>query len=467
MGVVKATYLMNGRGQDHPKEELREINMSSLASRRVGSSLVVLGHKLYRWRGDTAFTSRSDPENTIEMFDFATGKWSSEKTSPETKVDVVDCEVDWFDTNSDIPVAVTGSSMVSMGDNTLYLFGGFGTIEREKYYRGLYRLDLNAYKWKRIVPINDAEGPMAKYLAGMVTLDETRGLILIFGGFGVLGMGHNRQKGADYCWSQEFRAVWTNELHIYDISESVWRGVETTGTKPPPCAAASFTRIDRDRIVLFGGRQQNERVNQLHILDTSCWQWSGPRLQSSPQEPWPSPRSLHTAVCLLDPLHVQLPSLDSDMDTVMGPSFTKQRLLVIWGQDTSGDQITESWILDTDTMTWSLNENIVQCKGRKWHSSAVYHPTPYESIIVTTGGFNKDEMMFLINPSQPDPDNFYVKTGVCSLYQLCLQCANSVEGLSTWLLPKHIQRHLHETRTFSDNYKSLKLTDHSSKFCVA
>ena len=75
-------------------------------------------------------------------------------------------------------------------------------------------------------------------------------------------------------------------------------------------------------------------------------------------------------------------------------------------------------------------------------------------------------MMFLIYPSQPDPDNFYVKTGVCSLYQLCLQCVNSVEGLSTWLLPKHIQRHLQETRTFSDNYKSLKLTNHSSSFVL-
>ena len=50
-----------------------------------------------------------------------------------------------------------------------------------------------------------------------------------------------------------------------------WRVVHTTGMKPPPCAAFSFTRIDAQRVLLFGGRQQRQRVNDAYILDLEKW----------------------------------------------------------------------------------------------------------------------------------------------------------------------------------------------------
>ena len=406
-----------------------------------------------------------DPENTIEVFDFTTGEWSTFETSPETEGGA-DCG------SMDMPDSVTGCSMVGVGESTLYLFGGFGTMEREVYYRGLFKLDINTWKWKRLEPINDYDGPMAKYLAGMITLDDIHGLILIFGGFGVMNKAQKRQRGADYLWSQEFRAVWTNELHIYDTRESIWKGMETTGIKPPPCAAASFTRIDRHRIALFGGRQQKERVNELHILDTSCWHWSGPIMQPSPDKLWPSPRSLHTAVSLLDPFYVQPPSLTSSIESNTDTSdalFTKQNLLVLWGQDTNGDQLSQAWLLDTETLSWkNLYRRVLNCQGRKWHSSAAYYPSPYEAIVVTTGGFNQSEMMLFLDPRHPNPDNFYFKTGVCSLYQLCLQCVSSFDDKyrnALLYLPKHIQRHLHEFKVTEKQNKSIALADHGSKFC--
>lgn len=57
-------------------------------------------------------------------------------------------------------------------------------------------------------------------------------------------------------------------IHIY-IGE--WISPVTSGVRPPPCAAFSFTKVDRSRVVLFGGRQQRERVNEVHILDMSSW----------------------------------------------------------------------------------------------------------------------------------------------------------------------------------------------------
>ncbi len=51
----------------------------------------------------------------------------------------------------------------------------------------------------------------------------------------------------------------------------MWYSPELSGCRPPPCAAFSFTRIDRHRVVLFGGRQQKERVNEIYILDMNEW----------------------------------------------------------------------------------------------------------------------------------------------------------------------------------------------------
>ena len=44
-----------------------------------------------------------------------------------------------------------------------------------------------------------------------------------------------------------------------------------TGIPPPPCAAFSITRVDPHRLVIFGGKQVNSRVNEIHILNLDTW----------------------------------------------------------------------------------------------------------------------------------------------------------------------------------------------------
>lgn len=62
-------------------------------------------------------------------------------------------------------------------------------------------------------------------------------------------------------------------LTVMDLSciAGRWTVVHTTGMKPPPCAAFSFTRIDSQRVLLFGGRQRRQRVNDAYILDLEKW----------------------------------------------------------------------------------------------------------------------------------------------------------------------------------------------------
>ena len=51
----------------------------------------------------------------------------------------------------------------------------------------------------------------------------------------------------------------------------MWISPETTGSRPPPCAAFTFMRVDPCRVVVFGGRQIGGRVNELHILNMENW----------------------------------------------------------------------------------------------------------------------------------------------------------------------------------------------------
>lgn len=83
-------------------------------------------------------------------------------------------------------------------------------------------------------------------------------------------------------------------------------------------------------MVVFGGRQMEGRVNELHILNMQNWvsnillkltsvapsqlsdlpqHWSGAIIASSPNEPWPSSRSFHVACSLVDPACVKCPTI--------------------------------------------------------------------------------------------------------------------------------------------------------------
>lgn len=55
------------------------------------------------------------------------------------------------------------------------------------------------------------------------------------------------------------------------VNTGAWISPEVTEPRPPPCGAFSFTRVDAYRVVLFGGRQREERTDHLHILDMDSW----------------------------------------------------------------------------------------------------------------------------------------------------------------------------------------------------
>ena len=47
----------------------------------------------------------------------------------------------------------------------------------------------------------------------------------------------------------------------------VWSSPPTTGTRPPPCAGFSLTKVVHNRAILFGGRSSTGRYNDVYIID--------------------------------------------------------------------------------------------------------------------------------------------------------------------------------------------------------
>ena len=58
---------------------------------------------------------------------------------------------------------------------------------------------------------------------------------------------------------------------VFSISTAgVWSCPTTTGDRPPPCAALTFTAIDDRRAVLFGGNNGEQGLmNDVFIIDLS------------------------------------------------------------------------------------------------------------------------------------------------------------------------------------------------------
>ena len=66
--------------------------------------------------------------------------------------------------------------------------------------------------------------------------------------------------------------------------------------------------------------------------------WSGPHLPANQMEPWPTSRTLHTMVPLVDP---KLPL-----------ARREQKVLVIWGKGRDNKHVRDMWVLDISSMTW-------------------------------------------------------------------------------------------------------------------
>eukprot|EP01082_Thalassiosira_pseudonana_P005351 g4989.t1 g4989 contig18:399533-401689(-) len=118
-----------------------------------------------------------------------------------------------------------------------------------------------------------------------------------------------------------------NDLHALDVESYVWRQVETNGEAPQQRANHSSAVLEwngTSELFVFGGWNGSERLNDIHVLDTSTSTWSTPRVTGVK----PHPRAGMTLTAL------------------------RGRLYLFGGSGTSSKCFDDLQILDRAEMCW-------------------------------------------------------------------------------------------------------------------
>ena len=118
------------------------------------------------------------------------------------------------------------------------------------------------------------------------------------------------------------------------------------------------------------------------------------------------------------------------------PVVKEQHVLFVWGRGGDGHQLGEMWILHTVSLTWEKIALPVNIKaGRVWHSTATYHPIPFEALVLTMGGVENTNRR-----EKNHPEDVILHFGVKPLYKKCLEAVTSLYPRSylTAYLPGHI-----------------------------
>ena len=108
------------------------------------------------------------------------------------------------------PPGINGCS-TSYSDHILYLFGGGDGIS---FDASLHQLDTRSMTWSQLSPQHDS-GPMRKSSCQMIHLNST---LIVIGGYGI--PSGELQSGSQFTENYQDGGGWTNEIHVYNISQS-------------------------------------------------------------------------------------------------------------------------------------------------------------------------------------------------------------------------------------------------------
>lgn len=147
-----------------------------------------------------------------------------------------------------------------------------------------------------------------------------------------------------FCTTQHYIRGWNNQLACYDPASNSWQWPQTTGETPSARAACAIAKLG-DRVYVFGGRLNQQRMNDMYALDMSSMQWSQ-LYPNDPDHPVKG-RSWHTLTPLTD------------------------RLLVLYGGFSTDDRpLDDCWLFDTDTNQWR-EIRLPFNKPRFWHGATL------------------------------------------------------------------------------------------------
>ena len=162
---------------------------------RVGSKVVVQGGRTK----DFSEKSRQQLTSVVEIFDPYSELWEQRQVT------------------GDAPSHGTyAAASASLLHDDLFSFGGY---DGRRWFNIVQRLDTEKLCWSQVSPQNAGGAPMPKSGCGMIAFGNSLG---VFGGFGVPRGPTEPQSFIKNTRSTDGRG-WTNEFHIYNLSEGNMR----------------------------------------------------------------------------------------------------------------------------------------------------------------------------------------------------------------------------------------------------
>ena len=263
-------------------------------------------HKIFLYGGCTEDEKNEYflPENEIFELNLFTAEWTkhvikNNNALPNTRV----------------------YSLLIPHNNTAYLFCGFDLKDnRIRDFRGL---NLNSFEFEVLPkpPVSERDK-----LEGWTYKDD----IYFFGGYGPIT--YYRKKGNTHFTADPdpgcFTSGWNNELVAYNTRADSWFYPPMKGAAPSGRAAYGLAQFGH-RIFIVCGRRMERRCNEIHMLDMREREWSG-EIQPSGGGPVPQGRSW-MACCPID----------------------HQNIYVQGGIATENSALSDMWLFNIDTYTWS------------------------------------------------------------------------------------------------------------------
>ena len=181
--LMASTFLARLTGSSTKYEPLPRICHISGC---VGSKVVVQGGRT------TDFSDKSS--SVVEIFDPYSELWEQRQVE------------------GDAPSPGTYAAASASLCDDLFSFGGFDGRQR---FNTLHRLDSKTWCWSQVSPQNADGAPMPKTLCAMIGF---RNSLVVLGGYGV---PRGPTEPQSFIQSTTPGEGWTNELHIYNLSEGM------------------------------------------------------------------------------------------------------------------------------------------------------------------------------------------------------------------------------------------------------
>ncbi|GFO37974.1 kelch domain-containing protein 1 [Plakobranchus ocellatus] len=269
-------------GSDEITVNVRKIDTLSnanLYSGREGQVACSILHKVYIFGGvEQGHGDQPKETNELIVFDLDTLKWAQ------------------VNAKGTVPPPRSASSLVGVGTK-LYLFGGLSHISG--WFDDLFMFDTESNTWTPL----ETEGPRPKARDKLqaVAVGEK---IYYFGGFGpktieaeiddLEGTDDEDEEFEDIPESRDQEGAefgWFNDLFVLDTQTLTWsQPMQMNLGVPTQRAAHGMCAVGRN-LIIFGGRDIEDRQNDIHIFDTDTRKWL---TDMKVEGPVPAPRSFHS-----------------------------------------------------------------------------------------------------------------------------------------------------------------------------